>query len=78
MSAIYICLHYLFHLFVVSQSSQPADAPTTSEDLPPPLTIVDLMNHLTCCQMSSTASLKSFIQDIISGTVSNSLIVMNN
>ena len=28
--------------------------------------------------MPSTASLKGFIQDIISGTVSNSLIVMNN
>ena len=62
----------------MSQSSLPANAPTTSEDIPPPLTIVDLMNHLTCCQMSSTASLKSFIQDIISGTVSNSLIVMNS
>ena len=62
----------------MSESSQPADASTTSEDLPVPLTVVELMSHLTCCQMSSTASLKSFIQDIISGTVSNSLIVMNN
>ena len=63
--------------FICSVSIQSTtDAPTTSEDLPPPLTIVKLMSHLTCCQMSSTASLKSFIQDIISGTVSNSLIVI--
>ena len=73
-----VCLHYLFHLFVVSQSSQPADAPTTSEVLPVPLTVVELMNHLICCQMFVTAILKSLVQDIISGTVSNSLIVMNN
>ena len=65
--------------FIYSVSIQSTtDAPTTSEDLPPLLTIVDLMNHLTCCEMSSTASLKCYIQDIISGTVSNSLIVMNN
>ena len=63
--------------FVVSQSSQPADAPTTSEVLPVPLTVVELMNRLTCCQMFVTAILKSLVQDIILGTVSNSLIVMN-
>ena len=51
-----ICLHYLFHLFVVSESSQPADAPTTSEVLPAPLIVVELMSYLTCCQMSGTAS----------------------
>ena len=72
-----ICFHYLFHLFVVSQSSQPADAPTTSEVLPVPLTVVELMNRLTCCQMFVTAILKCLVQDI-SGTVSNSLIVMKN
>ena len=63
--------------FVVSQSSQPADAPTTSEVLPVPLTVVELMNRLTCCQMFVTAILKCLVQDI-SGTVSNSLIVMKN
>ena len=62
----------------MSESSQPADASTTSEDLPVPLTVVELMSHLTCCQMSGTASLKSLVQDIISGTVSNSLIFMNS
>ena len=61
-----ICLYYLFHLFVVSQSSQP----TTSEVLPVPLTVVELMSCLTCCQMSGAASLKSLVQDINSGTVS--------
>ena len=63
----------------MSESSQPSDAPTTSEDLPLPLTVVELMSRLTCCQVSDTASLKSLVQDIISGTVSNSLIaIMNN
>ena len=75
-----ICYHYLFHLFVVSESSQPANVSTTSEFLPASLTVVELMSCLTCCQMSGTANLKSLVQDIISGTVStcNSLIVTNN
>ena len=46
--------------FVVSQSSQPADAPTTSEVLPAPLTVLELMSHLICCQISSTVSWKRY------------------
>ena len=54
-----------------------ANALNTTEVLPALLTVVELMS-LMCCEMSGTVSLKSLLQDDVSETVSNSLIITIN